>query len=280
MNLFVLFLAVAQIAADDVKPRLAVMDVQIKEDSLDAAVGESLSTVIASEVELRAGDRYHVISRNEVRSMIRREAEQQITGARDEDFNRRLQKLLNTQFTLFSSVAKAGDEWVITFELIDQSASTTVARQSVSYLGEPSGLVQLVRPYIARLVDGSKAEEYTGDLEVLVSEEEATVILGERELGLSPVSAVGGLPIGRHRVSVLKDGYVPFTQDVVIQRNELTLFQANLIDESSLVPWWQKWWVWTAVGGGLVAGGVIAAILLNDDEQGALIIDQPFGANR
>ncbi|MEO1170448.1 MAG: PEGA domain-containing protein, partial [Myxococcota bacterium] len=139
------------------------------------------------------------------------------------------------------------------------------------------GLVQLVRPYIARLVDGTKAEGYTGELEVLVSENEATVILGERELGLSPVTAVDGLPIGRHRVSVLKDGYVPFTQDVVIQRNELTLFQANLIDESSLVPWWQKWWVWTAVGGGLVAGGIVAAILLDDDEEGTLVIDQPFG---
>ncbi|MEO1174627.1 MAG: hypothetical protein AAFX94_21635, partial [Myxococcota bacterium] len=112
------------------KPRLAVMDVEIKEDSLDPAVGESLSTVIASEIELRAGDRYHVISRNEVRSMVQREAEQQITGTRDEEFNRRLQKILNTQFTLASTVAKAGDEWVLTFELVDQSASVTVARQS------------------------------------------------------------------------------------------------------------------------------------------------------
>jgi hypothetical protein len=240
------------------------------------STSRSLSTVIASEIELRAGERYSVIAPSQVRSILRQEVQKQLAGEMTSGVSEQLVKALSSDLIATSSVTSVGGEWVFSLELVDTATAQVLSRQSVSYLGEPAGLVELVRPYVARLIDGTEAEEYRGNLEVLVNEEEARVVLDERELGLSPVTRVGELPIGRHRVSVTKDGYVPLVQDVVVQHNETALLQANLIDEASLVPWWQKWWFWTAVGGGLIAGGILAAVVASDGAGGTLVIDQTF----
>ncbi|MEM6708724.1 MAG: PEGA domain-containing protein, partial [Pseudomonadota bacterium] len=177
--------------------------------------------------ELRAGDRYRVVAPSAVRAVLNREAQRQAVGkTASRETAELIGRLVESDLVVTSSIARTGDEWVFTLELVDARTSGVNNRQSVSYLGEPSGLVELVRPYVARLVDGTKAEEYRGQLEILVNEEEAQVRLDEIDLGLAPVRPVGDLTIGRHRVSVLKDGYLPFTQDVVIQRNETTLLQA------------------------------------------------------
>ena len=49
----------------------------------------------------------------------------------------------------------------------------------------------------------------------------------------------------------------------VNSKNETTLLQAELLDEDSLTPWYQKWWVWTAASA-VVAGTVATAVLLSE----------------
>lgn len=265
----------ADASAPPTRPRLAVADTQINTDELDPLIGQSLSSVITAEVELRASDAYTVISRNETRSLLQRVADRQAIASSDE-FSDRIFELLSAQRIVTSSVARVGDEWVLTLELLDDQTAKVVARQSVSFKGAPEGLLELVRPYVTRLLEGSRAEGYQGNLEILLDEPEAQVTVDAKEVGLSPVAPIPDLPIGRHRVSIFKDGFVPYEGDVVVQRNETTLLQVSLIDESTLTPWWQKWWVWTAVGSGIVLGTVLTVVLLNDDDSGRLVIDQPF----
>ena len=52
--------------------------------------------------------------------------------------------------------------------------------------------------------------------------------------------------------------------DVVVFKNETTLLQAELIDESTLKPWYMKWWVWAGAAA-LVGGAVGTAVILAPD---------------
>lgn len=97
----------------------------------------------------------------------------------------------------------------------------------------------------------------------------------DKELGPTPVARVDRLPIGRHRVRVNKDGFLPFASDVVVQRNETTLLQVNLVDEASLEPWYYKWWVWTAAGA-VVLTGVSLAIVLQPEPVTTVEVEAPL----
>ena len=118
---------------------------------------------------------------------------------------------------------------------------------------------------VVRLIEGSAASAYQGGLQILANEEGATVHIDDKDAGLTPIQLYPDLAIGRHRVSITKDGFVGFSQDVVVHRNETTLLQAELVDEDSLKPWYQKWWVWTAASA-VVAGTVATAVMLSESE--------------
>ena len=82
--------------------------------------------------------------------------------------------------------------------------------------GDASGLVELCRPYVARLIEGSQAEDWEGKLELLASEEGAVVYLDDAEVGASPLPIQSALAIGKHRLRVSKDGYLPYEGDLVV----------------------------------------------------------------
>lgn len=242
--------------------KIAVMDVVVNTEDLDAAIGESISAVLAAELALRGGDRFTVIARNDLRRLVRQQAEAQQLGCDDPKCAADLGQMAAADRVVASSISKLGDTWVFGFDMIDVHLGQVISRQGGTWKGPPSGLVELVKPYVARLIEGSRAESFKGSLEILVSEEEASVHINEKDLGASPVRIVADLPIGKQRVRVTKDGYLPYEQDVVINHNEMTLVQIHLVDEASLQPWYMKWWVWTGAGA-VVAGAIAAGIIVS-----------------
>ena len=85
--------------------------------------------------------------------------------------------------------------------------------------------------------------------------------LDEQEIGETPIELFPDLSIGRHRVQIKKDGFILYRNDVVVFKNETTLLLAELIDESTLKPWYMKWWVWAGAAA-LVGGAVGTAVIL------------------
>lgn len=260
--------------APTAKPRLAVMDVKVEGAELDPVVGESLSAVLAAELQLRAGDRYEILSRGDVQRLLQEQVERMKGGG--EGAQDVVEKVTNVDFTVSCSVSKLGEEYVLSLELLDNRSATIASRQKVTYLGRPGGLVELLRPYVARLIDGTRAEEYRGGLEVLTAEGGAQVLLGDRQLGPTPLRPLTDLPIGRHRLQLVKDGFLPFTADVVVNRNETAVFQATLVDEASLQPWYRKWWVWTAAGAGAAAVATAMVLILGGEEPARVVFDEPL----
>ena len=244
--------------------RMAVMDVNVLTEGLDPVVGESLSAVIAAELTSRSGGRYNVLSRNDLRSLVGQQIEAQSMGCLEPKCLVDLGKLATADQIVTSSVAELGDELVFTMELLDVTLGQVLRRQAVSWRGEPHGLVDLCRPYVARLIEGTAAQGYEGGIQVLASEDGAKVHLNDKALGATPLQVYFDVPIGRHRVRIQKEGFLLFNADVVVHHNETTLLQAQLVDEDSITPWYRKWWVWTGVSA-LVAGAVTTGYLLQSE---------------
>jgi hypothetical protein len=238
---------------------MAVMDVEIKTEELNSIVGESVSSVLASELSVLSRGRYTVISRNEIKSLLGQQVLAQSLGCVDAQCMTNLGEIASAELIVSSSIGKVDEEWVFTLELIDASLGTVLRRQAATFLGSPDGLIELCRPYVTRLIEGTQAAEYKGSVQVLANQTDAVVHVNNKEVGTTPIDLYAGLPVGRHRVEIKKPGYVLYKQDVVVHRNETTLLQAELIDEDSIKPWYRKWWVWTSAAA-IVAGSVVIAV--------------------
>ncbi|MEM6533106.1 MAG: PEGA domain-containing protein [Myxococcota bacterium] len=269
-------LALVDLTSDESDRLLAVFDVRVAVDGLDPVVGESLSAVLAAEVQLRVGRNTRVVSRNELRALMDQSAAEQLLGCEEARCYRDLGSLFAADMLVTSSLAKLDEEFLFTMQLIDVTFGTVVRRQSVAFYGTADQLVDLIPPYTSLLIEGPPAENYRGSVRVVTSEAESSVTLNNVDLGLSPISQVDELAIGRHRLRIAKSGYLPVEQDVVVQRGQTTLFQAQLIDEASLRPWYAQWWVWG--GAAVIVGGAVAtAILLSgDDDPTSLEIRTPL----
>ena len=244
---------------------LGLMEVVVTGETLDPMFAQSLSAVLAAELATLSRNRYRVISRNELQNMLVQKVEAQQLGCVEPSCLADIGRLAAADFMVTSSVGKVGEEWVLAIELIDVGAGHVLRRQTVTWKGEPAGLVEVCRPLVVRLIEGSAAAAYNGGLQILANEEGAIVHINDKEAGVTPIDLYPDLAIGRHRVSITKDGFLGFTQDVVVHRNETTLLQAELVDEDSLKPWYQKWWVWTAASA-VVAGTVATAVMLSESE--------------
>lgn len=256
--------AVAPSQVPVVAIQLAVMDVVLDDPEISRVVGESLSSVLAAEIQLRGGDRFSVITRNELKSLLQQQAQAQLLGCSEAQCAMDIGKLAAAEQIVTASIGKIGQGWLFTLQRVDTGSGQVISRQSVTWHSAASGLVELCRPYVARLLVGSAAEDYSGQFELLANEADAEVHINDALVGKTPLKIVGDLAIGAHRVSISKTGFLPYSMDIVVNRDERTLLQANLIDESALQPWYRKWWVWTGAVA-LVGGAVTTAILLRDD---------------
>jgi hypothetical protein len=254
--------------------RLAIMDMKIASPDLDPLVGETLAAVLSAEVKAQVGTSFTVISRNDLRALVGQQIEAQELGCDEPRCIADLGKAAAAHQMLTSSLGKVGDDWVLTLELIDVAQSLVTERQAITWRGEAQGLVELVRPMVTFLLD-PEATNYKGHLEIISAQEGALVHLDEEEQGNIPLPLLKDLAIGRHRVKVFKPGYLPFEGDVVVQHQETTLFQVQLIDEASLKPWYTSWWVWGGTAT-LVAGALTTAYFLQPETSTSIRVHSPL----
>ena len=181
--------------------------------------------MLAAELASISQGRYRVIS-DDLKSIIGQQIEASRWGG-DENCLVDIGKLASADFMVTSNIGKLGDEWVFTLELVDVAQGQVIRRQATTWVGEPRGLVELCRPYVSRLVEGSKAADFKGAVQILANEEGAVVHLDEKEIGETPIELFPDLSIGRHRVQIKKDGFVLYKNEVAVFKNETTLLQPN-----------------------------------------------------
>lgn len=86
-------------------------------------------------------------------------------------------------------------------------------------------------------------------LHVGANAEAAVVTLDGLDVGAVPVELIR--PAGTHRLTVRKEGFVPYNTDIALRPGERVSVKADLSPETT--PLTRRWWFWTAAGV-LVAG--------------------------
>ena len=246
------------------KLRLAILDLNINTKKLDPVIGKSLSSVLAMELLLKGNDLYEVISRNDIRNILKNQTYAQFLGCKGSKCAIDIGQIVNADHIVTSSISNLGDKWIFNLQLIDVKKGIVISRQSVSWNGLKDDLIDLCRPYATKLINRSDADNYTGSVEILTNETNATIHMNDVLIGKSPVKIVSKLPIGKHKVQIFKHGYLPYKSDFIVNHNETSLLQVQLVDESTLKPWYHKWWVWT--GASVILGtGLATAYLMRDE---------------
>lgn len=97
-----------------------------------------------------------------------------------------------------------------------------------------------------------------GRIAVHVGQRDATVSVDDEVVGHGD-TVWQGSP-GAHRVRVEAAGFGAFRRPVNVVAGDELRVEVALAPLSA--PWYERWWVWTAVGAAAIAGSVLAAALL------------------
>ena len=113
--------------------RVAVRDVELGDPSLPKLLGDSLSSVIASELQARSQGRFEVMSKGDLRRLISRQEEALMMGCNDSSCLMDLASLAEADNLITASVNKLGERSILTIELLDAKLQTVLRRQAIAW---------------------------------------------------------------------------------------------------------------------------------------------------
>jgi TolB-like protein len=229
---------------------------------VDAVVAENLTQLLSLELKKFKG--LSVISRDEIQTMLRFEAEKQVLQCKsDTSCLVEIGGALGVDYLISGSIGKLGEAFVVTLKLMDVHAAKVVHRASQSLQGAEADLPLALRfsawELLGRPLGG------TGSLVVKANVEEGTVEYGGEKLKYPLAQPFTGLVAGRHGVSLKAEGYYPLYQETFVLDGQSTNLRMRLTEIPT--PWYEQWWPWTILGA-VVAGGVVATVLLLPQDSG------------
>ncbi len=213
-----------------------------------AELAESLAPLLALELK-RLG--FDVISRDEIRTLLHYETERQVLArTSDPAALAEMGGALGVEYLVAGGVGRLGDRHVIHLKLMEVAGARVTARVAETFQGPELVVAQALRFAAATLV-GAPVSGH-GVLEV-VAHAEGVAEIDREARGLLP-ARFEALPAGRHRLWVGADGYLELEHDVYVEAGGTVLVRPALIAIET--RWYERWWVWGAIGAAAVAGGV------------------------
>lgn len=245
--------AVIDLAAHDVPPGLA----------------QSLTQLLS--LELKKFEGLGVISRDEIRTLLRFEAERQVLQCTDDTACLvEIGGALGVDYLVAGSIGRLGEALVLNLKLMDIGAARVVSRVAESFQGPERELPQALR-FAAWALLGRQVEG-TGRLTVTANVDEGQLSLDGGEPQEFPLATpLGALAPGKHRLSLTADGYQPLYQETWVEPGRVT--EARLSAVALPRPWYRKWWAWTLLATAVAAGATATVLLLPDEpETGSVVV--------
>jgi hypothetical protein len=181
-------------------------------------------------------------------------------------------KKLAVEVVVTGNVAQLGDSHIINIKAIDAVTGKELRRiKSDPLRGTPDELIDAVRVAAYRLL---APERLLGAVSVLADIAGAEVRLDGRPIGKTPLPrAIERIPLGKHRLEVVAEGYSPFSDEVEIRFQKTTRVLVTLAAEAigprldlarrgKPQPAPDRWYnsTWFLVGAGVAAVVVGASI--------------------
>lgn len=235
-------LAVLELAAHDASPELA----------------KNLTDLLA--LEIKRFDSLSVISRDEIKQMLEYELAKQVVLCEDNvECLRELGGALGVDYLVAGAVGRLGDTWVIHLKLMSIKEAEVVHRVSETFRGSEQMLPQALRFATWRLL--GRTIEGRGSLALSTPIDDATAALDAGPPRALPLKLE--LDAGKHTLYVAAEDHQPRVLDVYVEPDRAEAFTPELVRIP--VPWFEEWWLWTAVGV-VAAGAAGTAVILSRHE--------------
>ncbi len=251
----------------------AKFEMEIGEEGVSAAVidldphgvpdslGDSLTQLLSLELKKYKG--LSVISRDEIQTMLRFQADKQVLQCKsDTSCLVEIGGALGVDYLVSGSVGQLGDAYVVTLKLMDVHEARVVNRASETFRGPETELATVLRVTASMLLGASLGGN--GTLMVRANVDEGELSLdGAKPVAFPITDPFGDVLAGKHAVNLRSEGYYPLYQETYVLGGQQTMLRLSL--EEIPVPWYKQWWPWTALGV-VMAGGVTAVMLANQEE--------------
>ncbi|MCK5687854.1 PEGA domain-containing protein, partial [Myxococcota bacterium] len=222
-------------------------------------IAQNLTQILSTEVKRVEGT--SVIGRDDLLAMIQLDSDKSMLGCDDDSCMAELGGALGVDKLIVGNVGKLAESYVITLRLINARQAVVDNRVTESFKGEEDQLIRAVR-HASRKLLGIETE-HQGKIVVTSSQEEAKIHIDNEVRGTLPLPPIDKLLPGRHSVRVSKSGFYDWQGDFYVEPNETTVVWSQLKERPA--KWYQKWWVWSAVGGVVAIGATAAVMMIQPD---------------
>jgi hypothetical protein len=176
-----------------------------------------------------------------------------------------LAKALSATRIIAGNVGGLADSYVVNLKLVDRDGKE-LRRVSAPLRGSPEELIDEIRVAAYRLV---APEKLVGTFALLSDEPGATITLDGNAIGTTPLAGpLSNLPVGVHHLSVSRDGFTGFDEEVPVRFEKTTqvvVHQKAVSEKAKKAerrrlgekPVYTKWWFWTAMAVSAVATGLV-----------------------
>ncbi len=208
---------------EDEKLGIAVLNPQTSGD-IAADIAPVLAGLMSTKLD-RAGV-FRVVTEDDVKQMVSFDQMKSALSC-DEQASclAEIGQALGVPYMLTGAIAKLGDSFVVNLALVDITAAKVQKRESATY-ADMNALTRGLDAQVERTVQALLYRE-KGKLLVLASEEGATVEIDGVAIGTTPLGEQR-VASGPHRISVSKEGFIQFAQDLIIQPKLQSTLDARL----------------------------------------------------
>lgn len=183
-----------------------------------------------------------------------------LKGEVKDDAIAKLGEALDSAYLVTGAIVHREGQGEAALQLLQVDPPTSLARLSRTFEGPPEAALPAVRR-LTRLLVRDLLAARSGWLEIVVSEEGATVRVNGKAVGSSPLIAPVSAPEGLNELEVERKGFVSHLEDVDIAPDQTTLVRVNLIPSVEFIEDYKASVSTRNVAGwSLVAAGVGAAV--------------------
>lgn len=238
------------------KLSFAVLD--LRPTGVDEKVAANLTQLLSAAIKRVEGA--SVISRDDLVAILSLDKLNQMIGEEcDTSCVAELGGALGVDKLISGSVGTLGESYFISLRMIDPTKVVTDNRVTESFKGQEDQLIRAIN-HTARSLLGLEADR-GGSLVVTASQEAAEVFVDNERVGELPLPPIPDLTSGRHSIRLVRDGFYDWQEDAYVEPGDTTALWAEL--EARPERWYEKWWVWTAVGGAVAVGLTATLIVAN-----------------
>ena len=243
--------------------KIAVLDFQAR--GVDPGLAQSAGTIVASE--LNKLEVFKVISREDIRNMLSFEKDKQSLGCEaDQACLAEIGGALGVEYIIAGSLAKIGDQTVLSMALNNTRSATVENRLSETVSSQGDALIKAIarnsQALVSKIMKGRE-----GFLVLSVAETGAVVKIDGQIKGTTPVRGRMTLNWGPHLLEVEKKGFVSYSEDISVPNKQVLSKNVSLVPSNDFIDEYEssakKMRIGAWIATGLAAAGAVAAITFN-----------------